>query len=363
MKKLRFVFAAALSVFIATGCGAKQETPKASQAEPSIGTTIEGSQEASKPEESVPEKSAPKTEVNLAMLKGPTAIGAAKLIDDNENGTTANDYQVTLASAPDEVVGKVVSGEIDIAAVPTNLAATLYNKTEGGVKMVALNTLGVLYLLENGDTIQSPEDLHGQTIYATGQGATPEYVLNYILNGYGLLDSANGEPARVEWMAEHAELAAALAAGDVKLGLLPEPNVTAVLMKNSDVRVAMDMTKEWDKLNEESGATSQLTMGCVIVRNDFLEENQEAFDIFMEEYKASIDYATSNVSDTAALVEKEGIMASAAAAEKAIPSCNIVFIDGQEMKDAAEGFFQVLFEANPKSVGGKLPDESFYYTK
>ena len=300
-----------------------------------------------------------KTNINFAVLKGPTGIGASKLMSDNENKESLNNYNVTIASAPDELAGKIISGEIDVAAVPTNLAATLYNKTEGKVKIAALNTLGVLYLLENeSEDIKSVKDLSGKTIYASGQGATPEYVINYLLGKNGLSD------VKVEYMKEHAELATALASGEVSLGVLPEPNVTAVLIKNDKVKIALDLTKEWEnavKGTEYEG--SVLTMGCIVVRDDFLNENKEAFDNFLKEYKESINYTNENVEDTAALVEKYEIMASKAAAQKAIPNCNIVYVDGDEMKDSIKNFYEVLFNANPKSLGGKLPDDNFYYKK
>lgn len=332
MKYKKIALSALVSVLLVmtliSGCAKKEETPTA------------------------------KTNINVAVLKGPTGIGAVKLMADNDEGKTTNNYSFTTASAPDEVVGKVVSGEIDIAAVPTNIAATLYNKTEGNVKIAALNTLGVLYLLENGNEINAIEDLSGKTVYSSGQGATPEYVLNYILESKGL----NG--VKVEYKSEHAEIATTMVSGDIKIGILPEPNVTPVIMKNQDVRIALDLTEEWENaLKGTENEGSVLSMGCVIIRNDFLNENKEAVDKFLEEYKSSIEYVNTNIPESSVLVEKYGIMASAQSAEKAIPNCNIIYIDGNEMKDSIANFFNVLYTANPKSVGGKLPDEDFYYIK
>lgn len=305
-----------------------------------------------------PAKQGEKTEVKIGALKGPTALGMVGLMEKNEQGEAANQYQFTLAGAPDEIVGKVVSGELDIAAVPTNLAATLYNKTEGGVKLAALNTMGVLYILEKGDTIQSVQDLEGKTIYATGQGATPEYALNLVLSKNGLTP---GENVTVEYKQEHAEIVPLLASGEAQIALLPQPFVTSVLMKDDTVRVALDLTEEWDKAtNSESG----LTMGCVIVQRTFAEENPEALNRFLEEYKGSVDETNGSgtMAHAAELSEKYDIMPKAVA-EKAIPECNIVFAEGDEMKKIASGFLQVLFEAEPKSVGGKLPGDDFYYKR
>ena len=294
-----------------------------------------------------------KTDINIAVLKGPTGIGSVKLMNDSESGSTKNNYNFQIASSPDEVNGKIISGELDIAAVPTNVASVLYNKTEGNVKIAALNTLGVLYILENGNTINTIEDLKGKTIYSSGQGATPEYALNYIL------EKNNIDDVTIEYMSEHAELATALASGSVEIGLLPEPNVTAVTMKNENTRIAINLTDEWNKVGEGS----QLTMGCIVARKEFVEQNKEAFDNFLDEYKSSIEYTSSNLDSTASLVAKYEIMASSSAAKNAIPNCNIVYIDGEEMKTAAKGFYEVLFNANPQSIGGKLPDENFYYSK
>lgn len=321
---------AAVFCFMFSGC-AKQETPPV----------------ADKKEKPV---------VQAAFLKGPTSIGGAKLMADAEEGKAPGDYRFMIAGMPDEVVAKMVSGELDIAAVPTNLAATLYQKTEGEVEIAAVNTLGVLYILENGQEIQSIQDLQGKTIYATGQGATPEYALDFILQQNGLTD------VTVEFLAEHSELAAKLAVGEVKIGLLPEPNVTAALAKNEDLRIALDLTKEWEAAAQKAGGEgSKLTMGCIAVRREFAQKNPEALSKFLAAYKESISYANENPKETADLVENFGILPSAQLAEQAIPNCNITYLDGDAMKEAVQGFLEILYQANPKSVGGKLPGDDFYY--
>ncbi len=296
---------------------------------------------------------AEKITIQIAALKGPTALGMLNLMENDANGISVNDYEFTLAGAADEIVGKISSGELDIAAMPTNVGATLYNKTEGGVQLAALNTLGVLYILENGDSIHSVEDLAGKTIVATGQGSTPEYALNMILEKNGLTD------VTVEYKSEHSEVPPMLLNGEASVAMLPQPFVTSVLSQNENIRVALDVTEEWNKaVNGES----ELTMGCVIVRKDFAEEQKEALDAFLDEYKASVDAVVADPAAAAALSEKYDII-KAAVAEKAIPECNIVFIEGDEMERIAGGCLQVLFDANPKSVGGSLPDEAFYYKR
>ena len=320
-------------------------------------TACAGGSEASS---SAPEGSSAVAEERAAVrvggLKGPTAMGMVKLMEEDAAGTTANDYEFTLAGSADEINPLLIKGELDIAAVPTNVASVLYNKTEGQVEILALNTLGVLYVVENGNTIQSVEDLRGKTVYSTGKGATPEYALNYILGENGL---TAGTDVTVEYKSEHSELASLLAAGQADLAVLPQPFVTSVLAKNPDVRIALNLTEEWDKVTEDG---SKLTMGALVVRKDFAESNPEAVRNFLKEYQASTQYVTdeANLDDAAALIEQYGII-SAAVAKQALPYCNIVCITGEEMRTAAEGFLSILAKANPQSVGGTLPAEDFYY--
>ncbi|MCH5171157.1 MAG: ABC transporter substrate-binding protein [Oscillospiraceae bacterium] len=295
-------------------------------------------------------------DINVATLAGPTGIGMVKLMDKQKNGQTANNYNFTLCSDPaTEVVPGVVSGNFQIASVPVNLASALYNKTNGGVQVLAVNTAGVLYILENGNEINSFADLAGKTVYATGQGSTPEYILNYLLEKNGLTDKVTVE---YESSQSHDELAAKAASGKVSIAMLPEPKVTATLMQNSDMRIALDLTKEF-----ESATNLTLIQGCVIARKDFCEKNPEAVKKFLEEYKESIDFAVNNVDDTAALCEEFSIIPKAAIAKKAIPNCNIVFITGEEMKKSVSANLQIFFDADPTSIGGKMPADDFYYAK
>ena len=295
-------------------------------------------------------------QVRVLALKGPTGIGMAKMMDDaQKNGNKS--YTFTVAGQPTEATAAVVGETVDIAAVPTNLAATLYNKTEKGVKMLAINTLGSLYILENGNEINSFADLRGKTIYATGQGANPEYVLNYLLEQNGL---TVGEDVTVEFKAEHSELAALMAAGECVLGMLPEPNVSSAMAQNKDLRIALNLNDEWNKVADED---SKLTMGCVIVSKKFLDEHPDAVEQFMTDLEASVNYAVNNPKDAGTLCETYGIVPKAALATKAIPNCNLTFIKGEAMKKSIDGYLSLLFSANAASVGGQLPDEEFYFTK
>jgi len=295
-----------------------------------------------------------KPAINIAALKGPTAIGMVKLMEDASNKTAANDYNFTIAGAADELTAGIVKGEIDIAAIPCNLAAVLYNNTQGKIKLAGINTLGVLYIVETGNSINSVEDLKGKTIYSTGLGTTPQYTLNYLLNSYGI------DPEKdltIEYKSEATEVAAVLNEAEDAIAMLPQPYVTTVMMNNDKVRIALDVAKEWEAVSTDN---SSVVTGVVVVNKDFLENNKAAFDAFMAEYAESVKFVNESVDNAAALVEKFDIF-KAAVAKKAIPYCNIVLIQGEEMKQKASGYLGALFAQNPKAVGGQLPDDDFYY--
>lgn len=296
------------------------------------------------------------TQIRVLTLKGPTGIGMAKMMDDAKN-TENSKYTFTVAAQPTEASAAIIGDKVDIAAVPTNLAATLYNKTNKGIKMLAVNTLGSLYILENGNEVKSFADLKGKTIYATGQGANPEYVLNYLLEKNGL---KVGEDVKVEFKAEHSELAALMASGECAIGMLPEPNVSSAMAQNANLRIALNLNDEWNKVAEED---SQLTMGCVIVSEKFLTENPKLVKQFLKDLDASISYVKDNPKEAGTLCETYGIVPKAALATKAIPNCNLTFISGKNMKKTIDGYLSLLYNANPVSVGGELPGDEFYYTK
>lgn len=308
-----------------------------------------GSGESPVPQDShTPEPSPEAVIPRVAALKGPTAMGMLKMMDD-----APERYAFSIHGSPDEIVAGIQKHELDIAAIPCNLAAVLYRKTEAGIKTVAVNTKGVLYVLNAEDTVHSIEDLRGKTVYSTGLGTTPEFVLNYILEQNGLTP---GVDVTVEYKSESSELGALMSAGLAELCVLPEPYATTVLSKNESVRVALSLTEEWDKVQPEF----TLLTGSVVVRSEFLHDYPELVDAFLSEYRDSVDYINTHVSEGAALVEKYNI-APAAVAEQAIPRCNIVYLDGEEMRQNLSGYLGVLFEADPKSVGGALPDGGFYY--
>ncbi len=293
------------------------------------------------------------TQINIGIIKGPTGVGMAQLMDQSMNGKSDNSYSFTVASSPDELVPKVMTGEIDIAALPTNVASTLWSKTEGKVEMLAVNTLGVLYMLENGDSINSVADLKGKTIYTSGQGANPEYVLRYVLSENGI-DPDND--VTIEFVGTNDELTAVLVSGTAQVAMVPEPSATAALSKLDSLRRALDMSDEWDKISD----TSSLMMGCVVARSEFIDEHPEAVKTFLEEYRESVEHCT-NVDEVASYCVEQGIIPSIDIAKAAIPNCNIVYVDGADMKERISGYFGVLFDSNPASIGGALPDDSFYY--
>jgi len=314
----------------------------------------EGKDDMNKGEkESENEAARKKVDINIAALKGPTGIGMVKLMEDADNNKTLHNYNFTIAGEADEISAGLIKGEYDIAAVPRNLASVLYNKTKGQIKLAAINTLGVLYIVETGNTIATVEDLKGKTIYSTGYGTTPQYTLNYLLNSYGI------DPDRdvnIEYKTEATEVAAILSEAEDGIAMLPQPYVTTVMMNNDRVRIAINIDEEWKALNDGGGVVT----GVVVVNKDFLENNPEAVEDFLKEYQASTDFVNGNVDAAAELVEKFGLF-KAAVAKKAIPYCNITCISGSEMKEMAERYLNILFEQNPNSVGGAMPAEDFYY--
>lgn len=328
MKKKLAVFLAALLVATGlTACGQKEEV-----------------------------SSEPAVTAKVAALKGPTSMGMVKMMADQKDAKEKN-YEFTIGSSPDEIAPKFLKGEFDIVALPSNLASILYNKSQGKVQVLAINTLGILYLMENGDSVKSIEDLKGKTVYSSGKGAVPEYAFNYILKANGLNPDTD---LRIEYKSEHTEALAALLNDKSGLAVLPQPFATVASLKNKDLRTALDLSKEWDKASKN--AKSTMITGVVVVNKDFAAKYPEKIKKFMADYKASIDYTNTNVDDAAKLIEENNIV-PAAVAKKAIPQCNITYIDGSDMKDKLSGYLQVLFEANPKSIGGKMPADDFYYVQ
>ena len=289
--------------------------------------------------------------LEVAALNGPTGIGMVQMLEEME-GAENPKYNIVLYQSPDEIVGKVVSGELDIACVPSNLGAVLYNKTEGGIKLLGMNTLGVLYIVENGQTVQNIEDLKGKTILSSGKDSTPEFVLNYILNEAGLVP---GEDVTVEFMGNHSDIASKLMAEEGTIALLPEPFVTTVLAKDENIHMAIDVNEAWNNLNQ-----MDLPMGIIVANANVVKDNAKGIEAFLEDYEASVKFVDENLEDAAALVEKFGIVPNAALAKVAIPKCNIVYRDSSDSEDSLNKFYEILEQANPKAVGGKLPDEAFY---
>ncbi|MBE6935321.1 MAG: ABC transporter substrate-binding protein [Ruminococcaceae bacterium] len=293
--------------------------------------------------------------IRIGGLKGPTSMGLVKVMEDDEAGTSLNDYEFTIAASADEVTPKLIQGELDIVAVPANLASVLYNNTEGAVQLLAINTLGVIYIVEKGESIQSVADLKGKTIYATGKGSTPEYALRYILAENGVNPDTD---VTIEWKSEPTEVVATLNSTEDGVAMLPQPFVTVAQGSVEGLRVAIDLTEAWDALDNGS----MLLTGVLLVRREFAEAHPQALADFLEEYEASTTFVNENPADASVIIEKVGIV-KAAVAEKAIPYCNITFIAGDDMKAPMDGYLAVLFEQNPKSVGGTLPDEDFYYAE
>ena len=301
-------------------------------------------------------KAEEKVTVKVGALKGATTLGLLPLEDKAANGEAGENYEFSMMTAADELLPMMIKGELDIALLPSNVASILYQKTNGGVTIIDINTLGVLYMVSGDSSITGVEDLAGRTIYLTGKGTTPDYVLHYILSGNGM--DADSD-CTLEYKSEATEVAALLAENPDAIGLLPQPFVTAACAQNDALSVILDMNAEWEKLQGEDG--SRLVTGVTVVRNEFLQEHENAVAAFMEEHQASAQSMNSDVENGAKLAAASGIIAKEPIALKAIPKCNITYIDGADMKQALSGYLEVLYEQNPESIGGALPGDDFYY--
>lgn len=350
-KILGLCLAAVLAAASLAGCGTKEETSEQEN-------TVKTENDAQEEPEVTEEPQTQPVDVNVMALKGPTAMGMVKFMDDADKGEIdSENYTFSIAASADEVTPKLVQGETDIAAVPANLASVLYQKTNSGVEVLAVNTLGVLYIVENGESVQSVADLKGKTIYASGKGSTPEYALDYILSSNGIDPEKD---VTIEWKSEHSECVAAITSQENGIAMLPQPFVTTAETKNPSIRTALDLTEEWDKVQQNETQKSALITGVVVARSEFVDNNPDAVKDFMTRYEESVDYVNGNVEDAAQLVGNYDIV-TAEVAQKALPECNIVFISGDEMKEQLSGYLAVLKEQNPESVGGDVPGDDFYY--
>ena len=356
---------AVLSSLLLAGCGSGSsggettasqiETTQADETESSAQETSEAETSGSETQEAdVP--SAESANIRIGGLKGPTSMGLVQLMDRASRNETENTYEFTMAGAADELVGKIATGDLDIALIPANVASVLYSKTEGQVAVVDINTLGVLYVVASDDSISSISDLAGKTIYMTGKGTTPEYTVNYLLEENGLTSS----DIDLQFKSEATEVASLLKEDSQAIGILPQPFATAACIQNPDLKQVIDLTEEWNRLNESTG--SMLVTGVTLVRRAFLEEHEGAVGLFLKDHQESTSYTSSNPDEAAQLVADAGIVEKAAIAKEAMPRCNIVCITGQEMKDALSGYLEVLYAQDAASVGGQLPGDDFYYT-
>lgn len=382
-----FLLGTLLAAVLMTGCGTDQKSAQDNTAEPIAAR--EGSEEESAAEESAAqESSADETiadentadesvagedsgeedtteestaeqssaegfEVSVGSLKGPTSMGLVAMMEKNAEGKCQDTYSFTMETAADVIGGSLVKGDLDIALLPANMAAILYQKTKGQIKVIDINTLSVLYMISANKKVQSVEDLRGQTIYLTGKGTTPDYVLRYLLTKNGI----SMEEVTLEYQAEAAEVVSRITQDEEAVGLLPQPFATVACAQNESLNIVIDCGQEWEDKSEDG---SSVVTGVTVVRNEFLQKQEPSVRNFLMEHKESAEYAQSNVDETAAGVVKYGILEKEPIAKKAIPACNITYIDGTQMKQALSGYLKVLYDMDPESVGGELPGEDFY---
>ena len=298
-------------------------------------------------------------EINIGIIRGPSAMGMVGLMDEADNGNIDDaNYNFTLVGSPDEIVPAIVQGNFDIAALPPNLASVVYNNTDGDIQVIAINTLGILHIVEVGDSVMRVEDLYGRTIYASGAGAAPQFALNYILEGNGI-DPQND--VNIEWLAEHTEVATRMAMSEDGIAMLPQPFVTVAQTENENLRLALDLTEEWDNVQANTdGPTSALIMGVLVARREFIEQNPESINNFLDRFAESAQFVNGNIEEAAELIEHYDLF-PAPIATRALPHSNITFIAGTDMKELFSGYLRVLFEQNPESIGGEMPSDEFYY--
>lgn len=374
MKKFKKIFIAVSGMLLLAGCtpshpAALQETTVAAAETTTAVSSAETAPETTAPAASQSETgTAAKSEgepaadsferpvVRVGGLKGPTTMGLVQLMDASQNSVSENDYEFTMVTAADELTALIASDKVDIALLPANVASVLYSKTNGRISVIDINTLGVLYLVSADTSITSLEQLKGRTVYLPGKGTTPEYTLRYLLSASGLSE----QDVTLEFKSEAAEVASVLSEDESAIGLLPQPFVTAAIAQNDKLSIIMDMTEVWDSLQKE-GEGSRLVTGVTIVSSSFLEAHPEAVNAFLKEHEASIHFTNEDVAASSEMIAAAGIVAKAPLAAKALPYCNITFLSGEEMKAALSGYLNVLYGQNPDSVGGKLPDDAFYY--
>ncbi len=363
MKKLFYcILTAALALSLTAGCTSSPASGSSSESsssqsslppEQSSESSSSSDGTADSPSQASGYTPAEDGVLRIGSLKGPTSMGLVSMME-LQGGESC---EFTMAGTADELVPMLVRGELDMAAVPANLASVLYKNTNGAVQVAAINTYGVLYVVETGEAVTSFEDLRGKTVYSTGKGTTPEYVFNYLLSQNGL------DPATdltIEYKSESTEVAALLAQSEDAIAVLPQPYVTIAQSQNENLRIALDFTAEWDKLQQGVDSPSSLVTGVLVIRKELAEQKPQLLQEFLAAYETSTHY-TNESENAPALIEKYGIVPSAAVAQKALPYCNITFVKGQEMKEKVSGYLQVLFEQNPASIGGALPEDDFYY--
>ena len=346
-KRISALLASVMALTMFTGCF--KQTPPAVEPSPApLPEVVE-------PAPEVPEDPEGVTPINFSVISGPTGVGAAQMMTKIEQGETAMTYNYAVAASNEEITPALINGSLDIAAIATNLAANLNAKTEGGIQVLGINTLGVLYILEKGDTVHEMSDLRGKTLYAPSntKGANPEHILNH------LLTKSDVDPSEVniEWLTPQ-EITAKMTTEDAGICMLPVPAATAVLVKDAGVREAISLSEAWEDIEG-----SPLPMGCVVARTAFVKENPDAVASFLSEYEQSISFIAdeANRAEASEMVASYGITPNAAIAAKAIPQCNLTLITGEEMKDTLESYYRILFKNNPDSIGGSMPYDDFYY--
>lgn len=291
-------------------------------------------------------------QLTVAGLKGPSSIGMLRMIESEPVFGEDVETEYQIVDEPQLMIARIMSGEADIAAVPINLAAVLYNKG-APYRLGAVTGDGLLHIVSSREDIGSVEDLKGKRIYCIAQGSTPEFVLRYVLEKSGIDPDTEVE---LDFSFDHVAIAPQLIAGKVDLAVLPEPFVSIVASKNPAVQPVIDLQQVWAEL---SGTGDTYPITATLVRNSLYREHPEALKAFFAAYRESIDWANANPAEAGGLAGKYMEMPAPIIA-KAMPRLNLRYQSPREARSRVEELYQVFHGFAPASVGGTIPGDEFY---
>lgn len=261
----------------------------------------------------------------LAVFNGVTSLGVAKLVKDRGYA-----YESSLYTDLSEVENLIKNGGADMAAVPVESAARLFNETKGAVKIIAVNNLGVLHLVTGDESIKTLADLKDKTVYATGKGTAYEHIMNFIFE-------KNAISPKVEYVATEAELVTLAIEGKADICIIPEPYATKVVFENTKMKRVIDLSDEWNKFSE-----APLVQGVIVARTEYIEQNPEYIEQFLFQNEISVNFLNENIDAGADMLYNGQYFSTFDLARECVPACNLYFMKGEEMKAAVKVVYDVL---------------------